>query len=676
MAIWTVGANSAFPTIDAAMAAAGPGDTIVLEAGYSNDIATITHDNSTIQGTDLSQGIQVQLAPGVLAFQLDGNAAVTVLDNAGDNTILGGGGDEVITVSGGIDHVGGGAGIDRLIVDYQTETGEISGDSTTGFVSEDGRAVTVEAGTIEHFTIRGGSGINTLTTGAGDDLITTAGSGANTITAGEGNNTVITGGGVDSIDVGAGNNTINAGEGANTITATSGDNTITTGTGADTITVTSGNNTILAGDGANTITATSGNNTIIAGSGVDTIVTSGGSAYIDVGDGANTITTVDGDDTLISGVDTDTIIAGAGNDTITVRGGTDGVAGGAGTDTLIVDYSAAITDVISSSLAGTVAAGYAGNVTQGAGGTVTFAGIENFNITSGRGNDSITTGDGDDTIDSGRGADHVSAGAGSDLIFGRMGDVVDGGEGGTDVDTLSLKQFGPYEIVYDPQNSENGTVYALNTGGTRTGETLAFTNIEQVVACFTTGTLICTDRGALPIETLMTGDLVLTLDHGFKPIVWIGCKDLSGPMLAADPSLQPILIRRGALGYDRPDRDMMVSPQHRMLMSGARSELLFGTHEVLVRAKHLVSLDGIDVAETASVTYVHIMFDLHEVVLADGAWSESFQPGDRSLSGLDADQYEELVKIYPELAMAERPSRFDAARMTLKSHEARVLLAA
>ena len=121
---------------------------------------------------------------------------------------------------------------------------------------------------------------------------------------------------------------------------------------------------------------------------------------------------------------------------------------------------------------------------------------------------------------------------------------------------------------------------------------------------------------------------------------------------------------------------MMVSRQHRMLFVGARAELLFGSDEVLVRAAHLVGLPGIEVADVDEVTYLHILFDCHEVVMADGAWSESFQPGDRTLGGIEAEQRAELLKIFPQLASSANIAQFESARTTLKAFEAKVLLAA
>ena len=111
-------------------------------------------------------------------------------------------------------------------------------------------------------------------------------------------------------------------------------------------------------------------------------------------------------------------------------------------------------------------------------------------------------------------------------------------------------------------------------------------------------------------------------------------------------------------------------------MTGPRAELLFGDEEVLVRALHLTCLPGVEAIRVAQVTYLHMMFDRHEVVLADGAWSESFQPGERTLGGLGQDERDELFKIFPELEGQAIPEQFDAARVTLKGFEAKVLLAA
>ncbi|AML51899.1 Hint domain-containing protein [Falsihalocynthiibacter arcticus] len=729
MTILTVGPGFSYPTIAAAMVDASPGDTISLGAGYSDETATVSKEDITIEGDINSSGIELHLAPDVSGVTLGGDAPIDVMDSDSSGLITGNTGDNVITASGGIDIVDGGLGVDRLIVDYSAGSGTTIGTSATGFIGAGVGSVGITGAGFEHYTILAGTGVNTITTAGGDDTIIASGIAANTIVAGEGNNEVITGDGIDTINVGSGNDTIFAGDGANTIiglggdklivtgdgidiiTVTSGNNIIKTGDGAsttvatsgnnvicagddiDTITVSSGDNVINAGDGANTITAGSGHNIIFGGKDIDTITVGSGGNYIDAGDGANTITSGDGNDTIVTGGGIDTITTTGGNDSILITGGADVVSGGTGSDTLIADYSAATGAIVTGPLAGVFGTGYAGNLSGM--GAATFSGIEIFDITSGNGNDAITTGSGDDIINTGTGQDIVHAGGGSDFIYGNAGDTIDGGEGGSDSDTLNLELTSDhYNITYDSLNPENGTVEFLDTPG----ETLSFTNIEHVVygstlpptvtilepdedlcdpvvPCFTPGTMIRTSAGMRLVETLEVGDHVLTRDNGLKPIVWIGSKQVTGSLLAENESLQPISIPRGSLGEDCPDRDMMVSRQHRMLMTGARAELLFGSGEVIVKANHLVSQPGIEALKLEEVTYVHIMFDMHEIVLADGAWTESFQPGDGSIPGLDLGQRNELEEIFPDLAKANRFVGFDSARFSLKSHEAIALLA-
>ena len=62
---------------------------------------------------------------------------------------------------------------------------------------------------------------------------------------------------------------------------------------------------------------------------------------------------------------------------------------------------------------------------------------------------------------------------------------------------------------------------------------------------------------------------------------------------------------------------MMVSPQHRMLIEGARAEMLFGEPEVLVAATHLTTLPGIEQVPTYGTVYIHPLFDRHEIIRAD-----------------------------------------------------------
>jgi hypothetical protein len=112
-----------------------------------------------------------------------------------------------------------------------------------------------------------------------------------------------------------------------------------------------------------------------------------------------------------------------------------------------------------------------------------------------------------------------------------------------------------------------------------------------------------------------------------------------------------------------------------MLLTGARADLIAGEAEVLAAAVHLTGQPGIDRAAVERVTYVHLMFDDHEIVRADGAWSESFQPGSATLGAMEADQLAELIALFPELATDEGRNAFPAARPALKAHEVRAMMA-
>lgn len=195
------------------------------------------------------------------------------------------------------------------------------------------------------------------------------------------------------------------------------------------------------------------------------------------------------------------------------------------------------------------------------------------------------------------------------------------------------------------------------------------------IPCFVAGTLIDTADGRKAVEDLRAGDLVLTRDHGYLPLSWVGQRSISAEELYGHADYAPVLLRAGSLGLNTPEVDTRVSPAHRVLICGPRAELLFGEKEVLVPAGHLVGQPGIE-RDMRPVVYVHIMFDSHQIVLGDGLWSESFQPADHSMEGLGAEQRDEILGLFPELAGKAGQTGFRAARMTLKAHEARLLFAA
>lgn len=198
----------------------------------------------------------------------------------------------------------------------------------------------------------------------------------------------------------------------------------------------------------------------------------------------------------------------------------------------------------------------------------------------------------------------------------------------------------------------NISVVLENVGAAGTNNImLTNVNYETNPICFATGTLIETDRGEVAVEDLVVGDLVRTLDNGYQPIRWIGVNSLSGESLIAAEVLRPVRIAAGALGDGRPKADLIVSPQHRVLVRSRIARKMFDASEVLVAAKQLVILDGIDFCTPEDgVTYVHFMCDQHEVVFANGSESETLYTGPVALRTVGSAARREILEIFPELA--------------------------
>ena len=191
-------------------------------------------------------------------------------------------------------------------------------------------------------------------------------------------------------------------------------------------------------------------------------------------------------------------------------------------------------------------------------------------------------------------------------------------------DILALGQPGEIAIT---GGDESGTI-----GG------ISFENFEVItfgIVCFARGTLIKTRDGERPIEALAVGDAVMTMDAGYQPIRWIGARRLSRAELAANPRLTPIRIRAGALGRNLPERDLVVSPQHRILVRSPVALRLFDSAEVLIPANKLLTLPGIDIAWDADgVEYFHFLFDDHQIVWSNGAPTESLFTGPEALKSV------------------------------------------
>lgn len=447
-----------------------------------------------------------------------------------------------------------------------------------------------------------------------------------------------------------------------------------------------GDDLLFGGDGDDVIDGEGGNDTIQGDSGDDTI------------DGGFGDDSIRGDNLDI---DDDNAGTGSYNDNITGGWGSDTIKGELGDDTIYAggecgdkDELCDSTDpdpnndrdiVFGDSGDDLIYGGDDADTLLGHSGEDTlYGGMDNDLLFDGAGNDIVYGGHGDDTMRGGSGEDEMYGGDDRD-VFTHLtsGDCVFGGTGSKapgdvdDFDTLDLSTL-PYGYTILSQtndadgNSTSGVIGILDANGDVVGK-IKFEEIEKIV-CFTAGTQITTDQGERNVEDLVPGDKVLTRDNGFQEIVWAGSKAISAEMLKAAPALKPVMIEKGALGADLPSQDLMVSPNHRVVVENPAVELMFEESEVLAAAKHLVGKPGIYEVDIPGTDYVHIMCERHEVVLSNGAWTESFQPGDEALAGVDADQREELFSIFPELRTEAGRESYSSARMILKAHEAKLAL--
>ena len=617
-------------------------DYTASTSGVTVDLTTGTGSGGDADGDVLSQIENILGSNFADLLTGDGNANV-LTGNAGEDSLYGGAGsdslyggddDDLLQGGSGADRLEGGAGIDSA--DYSDSTAAVnvslaSGSGSGGTAAGD-TLVGIENifGSAYNDTLYGSTGDNVLSGGAGNDYLS-GDAGDDTLNGGAGRDTLYGGSGMDYVDYRDSDAavSINLSSGA----ASGGHATGDVLAGVDGIFGSAFDDTLIGFDNQG-ISGDVYTNVFYGG---------GGNDYMDAGAGNDILHGDEGNDTVIGGAGDDVATGGVGNDVLYGGTGNDSLDGGTGDD--VID--------------------------GGTGNDVASGGDGDDSLYGGAGNDSLYGGDGDDLISGGAGADLLVGGAGSDTFVGGIGDTIIGGAGDNDV--LDLSEAGPYRIIKDPDDPTSGVVEFLDAFGNVIG-TLTYSGIDSGIACFTPGTQVETSRGPRPIETLQPGDLVLTRDRGLQPVRWIGRRDFGPAELQANAALHPILFRKGALGAGLPLRDMMVSRQHCMLMKGSRAELYFGEDEVFVRALHMAGQPDILHAMVQEVTYLHLMFDHHEVVLADGIWSESFQPAARNIGGLEDDARAELLSVFSAMPEPANPEAYRAARLTLKAHEARILL--
>lgn len=191
-------------------------------------------------------------------------------------------------------------------------------------------------------------------------------------------------------------------------------------------------------------------------------------------------------------------------------------------------------------------------------------------------------------------------------------------------------------------------------------------NYLTPVICFAAGTMIRTPDGEKPIEDLVPGSRVVTLDHGVQIVRWVGTSKVP-----AAGALAPISFAPGVAGNTRA---LLVSPNHRILWRNSTFQLYFGSSQALVAAKFLVGVPGVTRKEGGSIVYVHIQFDHHEIIWANDILAESLCPLNRDdPTAAEAAGLHELSLIFPKSDMQDMRNTRLTARPVLKSRETLLL---
>jgi hypothetical protein len=194
--------------------------------------------------------------------------------------------------------------------------------------------------------------------------------------------------------------------------------------------------------------------------------------------------------------------------------------------------------------------------------------------------------------------------------------------GGSDnfvfVDTAETTTFGRGFIVEDKASGQyyfiTNTAFTGAKNPASSSLSVESTTPPPAPLCFLEGTRIATADGDVEIQNLQRGDLVTTTDGETLPVLWIGRHTVVSER--ADPLRAfPVRIKAGALADERPSRDLLLSPDHAVLVDG-----------VLVQAGALVNDASItrELVTPETFIYYHIELGKHALVWAENTMAETF----------------------------------------------------
>jgi Ca2+-binding RTX toxin-like protein len=669
----------------------------VIGAGY------IDAEGDQIDGTDGANDVvggfggddSISTGSGAdLAYGGTGND--TLAGGIGNDTLSGDEGDDRLTGGTGDDALSGGSGADTAtftgaVADYSFARGP-NGELivTDGVAGRDG---TDTLSNVEYVSFNGvtyrvmtGDEADNQTLQGPDDgtpVLVVAYGGADWGGGHATNDLMFGGDGTDTLDGGDGSDTLSGDAGDDLLRGDGGNDSLSGGAGDDNLEGGAGADTLSGGDGTDNLFGGTDNDSLDGGGGDDWLEGGAGEDTLSGGDGSDWIYATDGDgnDTVIGGEDADDsdqdtlLVDRASGVNVIFTGDESGIALGAvaaegsvSFSEIEAIYTGSGNDTIDASAtsSGTWASGWTGDDTLigGSGDDTLFGDAGNDSLSGGTGSDSLDGGIGADTLTGGRGADTLTGGAGNDVLDFDRGS---GSDTVSDFDmTVANGQTADQLDVSDLRNPDGSPIRwaDVTVGDDGNGNAvLTFPEGEQItllgvdpgtidkqtaasmgMPCLAEGTLIDTPQGRRPVQDLRAGDLVLT-ERGAEPVLWAGGRRIGPEEMAARPVLQPVVIRRGALGNDRP---LFVSRQHGLAVLGPQGA-------VLARAGQLAGLGQGAFRQACgrrTVAYHHLLLARHALIRANGAWAETLWPGPAALAALGPEVRGQIALALPRLAPA------------------------
>lgn len=176
--------------------------------------------------------------------------------------------------------------------------------------------------------------------------------------------------------------------------------------------------------------------------------------------------------------------------------------------------------------------------------------------------------------------------------------------------------------------------------------------------------MVETSEGPQPVEWLRAGDLLLTRDNGYQPVIWVGRTGINDT-----GALPPVRIYSGSLGNHRPEHDLIVSPNHKLLLNSPMVGLHFGEDEVFAPASDIATeAEAAFEVPHSNYAYCHVLLANHEVILSEGIWIESLFPDEETLCFLGPDATQAIAK-----KLGSKHATSQTARMVLHTGEAIVV---